>query len=274
MTSAGPWRIVLSQEGKDSKLWTDDEIAEYVRKGYATWDSVNEHILWNPRYIPNTDSKWKGNPSGTIISKIPRQEIARGCKIKLQMRSKRAKFADIDYSDKWSPDEKQNNLRRVAGTGDFRIGLMQSDGADIGKWHAYQVRIYPYLHKDAKFHIGSSDTSNCSFWYRDKPGPKNTLMDDWSQESHCFKKLKHKGELKFGMGPHAPYDEWFDIEIELKKNKDDNTFSSVQVHKDKVVLDPYKHETSGFNNNFDYVDAICLSYNNMRPYVDIQLKIL
>ncbi len=29
-------------------------------------------------------------------------------------------------------------------------------------------------------------------------------MDDYSQEFHRFIKIKYKGELKFGMSPHAP----------------------------------------------------------------------
>ena len=56
----------------------------------------------------------------------------------------------VSYSDKWAPVEEQNNLRRVAGTGDFRIGLMQSNGGGMGSWHAYQVRINPYLQREAK----------------------------------------------------------------------------------------------------------------------------
>lgn len=274
MSYAGPWRISLSQEGKDSNLWSDYYTNKYLENGYAEWDGVKKTLLWNPRYMFTSASriKWKGNPSGTIIRNIPRQSLVKGCKIKLQMRSKKVEIDDVDYTDTWSPREMQNNLRRVAGTGDFRIGLMQTDGPDTGKWHAYQVRVYPYLHEDAKTHIGDSDTSNCSYWYRDEPGPENTLVDDWSQETHRFKKLKHKGDSKFGMGPHAPYNEWFDIEVELKKDVDDNMSSSIRVHKDKVVLDDYKHVTTGFSKPFEHIDAICLSYNNMRPYFDIQLK--
>ena len=274
MAFAGPWSVTLSQEGKDARLWTDKETIDYVKNGYAKWDDVNKSLIWNPRYIPASprSAKWKGNPSGTIIRSIPRQYVSDGCVVKLRMRSEKVLIKEVDYSDTWSPDEQQNNLRRVAGTGDFRIGLLQSNGSDMGQWHAYQVRIYPYLHRDAKTHIGSSDTSNCSYWYRDTPGPKNTLMDDWSQESHRFKKLDHKGESKFGMGPHVEYGKWFEVEIKLKKGSDEMVSSSIRVHEDEVKLDPYKHATSGFSKPFLYVDAICLSYNNMRPYFDIQLK--
>ena len=70
------------------------------------------------------------------------------------------KAGRVSYSDKWAPVEEQNNLRRVAGTGDFRIGLMQINGGGMGSWHAYHVRINPYPHREAKKHLEKDDTSN------------------------------------------------------------------------------------------------------------------
>ncbi len=67
-------------------------------------------------------------------------------------------------------------------------------------------------------------------------------MDDYSQEFHRFTKLNHKRGLKFGMGPHAPYDEWIEIEVRLKASKD-MIYFTVRVHNDEVRLDPYKHAT-------------------------------
>eukprot|EP00951_Prasinocladus_malaysianus_P035290 scaffold362671_cov16-Prasinocladus_malaysianus.AAC.1 len=181
----------------------------------------------------------------------------------------------VDYSDHWSPSEEVNNLRRVAGTGDFRIGLLQTDGEKCpGKWHAYQVRIYPYLHRNARHHIGASDTSNNSYWYRERPGGDDCLIDDYSQEEdHAgFKKLRHNGELKFGFGPHAPFDEFFDIKIVLKVDPHSHRAkSALTVHKEHIELDEYEHKTRGFDSEFHYIDAIALSYNNMRPYADIEI---
>ncbi len=63
------------------------------------------------------------------------------------------------------------------------------------------------------------------------------LMDDYSQEFHRLKTIKHKGKLKFGMGPHAPYNEWVEIEVRLKVNKD-AICPAVRVHSDEMRLDP------------------------------------
>ena len=74
------------------------------------------------------------------------------------------------------------------------------------------------------------------------------------------------------MGPHAPYDEWVEIEVRLKANKD-MISPAVRVHNDEVRLDPYKHTTKGFDEDFKHVDAICFSFNNMRPYCDVRLQL-
>ncbi len=183
------------------------------------------------------------------------------------------KAGRVSYSERWAPEEEQNTMRRVAGTGDFRIGLMQTSAGSMGKWHAYQVRINPYLHREAKKHLGKDDTSNSRHWYRAVSAEGHLLMDEYSQEFHRFTKLKHKGELKFGMGPHAPYDEYFEIEVRLKANRD--TISPVvRVHNEEVRLDPYKHMTKGFDEDFQYVDAICFSFNNTRPYCDVRLELV
>lgn len=273
----GPWRVILSQEGQKKRMWNDNEVQTYLDRGYATWNKAAAELQWQPRYF--LDGKrfdtWDGSPSGTIWRMFPKTALTAGVTVRFRMKSTRSQALEargVSYHDTWSAEEERNNLRRVSGTGDFRIGLLQTGGsADIGQWHAYQVRINPYLHKDAKSQLGESDTSNSSFWYRSEPGAKGLLMDDYSQEFHRFTKLRHKGELKFGMGPHAPYDEWFDIEVHLKMEDDKQISSSVKVFNDKVELDSYKHVTKGFAAEFDHVDAVCLSFNNMRPYCDIRL---
>ncbi len=91
-------------------------------------------------------------------------------------------------------------------------------------------------------------------------------MDDYSKELHRFTQLKHKGELKFGIGPHAPYNEWVEIEVRLKISKDMKMMHpTARVHNDEVRLDPYKHVTKGFIEDFQNVDAVCFNFNNMRP---------
>jgi hypothetical protein len=68
------------------------------------------------------------------------------------------------------------------------------------------------------------------------------------------------------MGPHAPYDEWIYIEVRLKMSKDMKTvWPAVRVHNDDVRLEPYKHTTKGFDVEFEYMDAVCSSFNNTRP---------
>ncbi len=68
----------------------------------------------------------------------------------LRFRSSRSEELEeagrMSYNDKWAPAEDKKILRRVAGTGDFRIGLMQTNGGGMGSWHAYQISINPYLH--------------------------------------------------------------------------------------------------------------------------------
>jgi hypothetical protein len=74
------------------------------------------------------------------------------------------------------------------------------------------------------------------------------------------------------MGPHAPDDEWVEIDARLKMSKDMKTiYPAVRVHHDEVRLDPYKHTTKGFDENFEHVDAVCFSFNNMRSHCDIML---
>ena len=270
----GPWRAILSQEGEKKRMWTEAEVEARLEKGYAKWAAPE--LQWCPRYYwdGRRYGTWDGNPSGTVWRRIPRQSLKDGVRVLLRFKSSRSeeleKAGRVSYNDKWAPAEVQNNLRRVAGTGDFRIGLMQTNAGGMGSWHAYQVRINPYLHREAKKHLGKDDTSNSSHWYRAAPAAGDLLMDDFSQEFHRFTKLKHKGELKFGMGPHAPYDEWVEIEVRLKATKD-MISPAVRVHNDEVRLDPYKHATKGFKEDFEYVDAVCFSFNNMRPYCDVRL---
>jgi len=75
------------------------------------------------------------------------------------------------------------------------------------------------------------------------------------------------------MGPHAPYDEWVEIEVRLKANKDTNC-PTVRAHNHEVRLDPSKHTTKGFDEDFQHVDAVLFSFNNMRPYCDVRLELI
>ena len=276
MANTGPWNLILSNEGKDSKRWIEPTVKKYIDNGYMKWDLDAKELHWNPRFVKkgNKYERVEGNPSGTIWRHIPPQDLSKGVTVKFQFYSRKAiEQKDVKYDDKWSEKEDVANLRRVAGTGDFRIALMQTnDETDSGLWHAYQCRIYPYLHKDAKHHIGESDTSNNSYWYRSTPGPKGTFTDDWSQESHRFVKLNHKGELKFGFGPHSPYDQWVDVELNLTKDRKGMMKSSLRVHDQTIDLDPYEHKTKGFKTPFDKIDAYSIGFNNMRPYYDLRIK--
>jgi hypothetical protein len=111
-----------------------------------------------------------------------------------------------------------------------------------GKVARLSSRINPYLHREAKKHLGKDDTRNSSHWYHAAPADGGMLMDDFSQEYHRFTKIKEKGEL----GPHAPYDEWIEIEVRLKM-RNNMIYPAVRVHNDEVRLDPYKHVTTGFD---------------------------
>ncbi|AUF82394.1 hypothetical protein TetV_302 [Tetraselmis virus 1] len=275
----GGWRMIMSQEGSKASIWELDKVKQYIKKGISKYDDASDCLLWKPRFhkVKNKWSRWQGNPSQTVWKQFPKSSLKSGVTMKMKFLSRKDEtIPNANYEDEWyNGEESNNNLRNVAGTGDFRIGLLQTDGKDNpGKWHGYQVRIFPYLHKDAKEYIGANDRSNCSYWYRNEEGGDECLMDDYSQEKNRdgFTKLKHDGRLKFGMGPHSPFDEFIDVEVTLKMKKDNVIESSVKVHKDSVVLDSYKHETKDFGDDFKHVDAVCWSFNNMRPYVDIQMK--
>ena len=121
---------------------------------------------------------------------------------------------------------------------------MQTNAGCMGSWHAYQVRINSYLHKEAKKHYVKDDRSNSSHWYRVAPAAGDLLMDYFSKEFHRFTKRNHSGELKFGMGPHAPYDAWLEIEVRMKANKD-IICPAVRVHNDEVRLDPFQAYDEG-----------------------------
>ena len=45
-------------------------------------------------------------------------------------------------------------------------------------------------------------------------------MDDYSQDFQRSIKLRHRGAQKFSMGPHAPCEEWFEIDVNLKRKGD------------------------------------------------------
>lgn len=269
------WNLILSQEGRKGRIWNESEVRDALKCGFACERDGELH--WNPRYRKDEKGRWKtwkGNPSSTVWRKIDRQSLGDGVTINIKMFSRMDRtLPKVDYTDKWGPDEISHNLRNVAGTGDFRVGLLQTDGSEKpGEWQGFQVRLYPYLHKDAKKYIGENDRSNCSYWYRSEPGGDECLMDDYSQmgDRDGFKKLKHKGQLKFGMGPHAPFDEWVDIQIKLRET-DGKIHSTVKVHDDEIELEPYQHKTSGFGTGFTNIDAVCLSFNNMRPYCDLKI---
>ena len=84
--------------------------------------------------------------------------------------------------------------------------------------------------------------------------------------------MLYKGPQKYGIDPHAPYDEWVEIEVRLKLRKAKRTIDdAVRMHDDEVRLDPYKHVTKGFDENFEHVDVVCFNFNNMGPYRDVKL---
>lgn len=275
----GGWRMILSKEGTQRSVWDLAVVKKYLNAGMAEYEGGR--LVWRPRYYKSKGhrkwSRWKGNPSQTVWKQYPKSALRDGVTVKMRFKSsKDTSIPNANYEDRWYGGEESNdNLRNVAGTGDFRIGLLQTNGRQKpGMWNGYQVRVYPYLHREAKNHIGKNDRSNCSYWYRNKPGGVDCLMDDYSQykDRDGFKKLKHDGELKFGMGPHSPYDEFFDIAVRLKLEGAATMRSWIKVNDDEVELDPYEHDTAGFREDFEYVDAVCLSYNNMRPYVDINIE--
>lgn len=272
------WRVSASHEGTRKKQLGYRELSRMLEQGLCVYEGLGV-LAWNPRYTRDGEGKlrkWNGNPSTNIMTDIKPQRLENGISVTFWMKSEmdRSLGDKAEYSDTWRVEENSRNLRHPAGTGDFRIGLAQADGRwDPGKWHCYQARVFPYMHSDAKTHIGENDTSNSSHWYRDRQGGRGRLLDDYSQEGDLdgFKKLRHEGELKFGMGPHAPYGEWIKIRLQLHK-RGDLVYPTLQVHNDVVGLDPYKHETN-MADEFTHVDTLYVSFNNMRPYTGLKIKL-
>ena len=269
--------MIMSQEGSNRCMWDLGKVSKCLSDGLADYDAKSGRLTWRPRYYEKGGKwcRWDGNPSSSVWKPFPRTALADGVRVRMRYSSKKDEsLPGVDYGEKWNGGkEEASNLRLVAGTGDFRVALIQTNGKkDPGDWHYWQVRINPHLHREAKSHLGANDESNSSFWYRETPGAKDSLIDDYSQDGASGrKKLKHKGQMKFGMGPHAPYGEQVEVEFGLKMSGG-KVSSSVRVGSDAVDLDPYEHKTSGFGDNFTHVDAVCWSYNNMRPYCDVTLE--
>ena len=65
-----------------------------------------------------------------------------------------------------------------------------------------------------------------------------------------------------------------DTEVRRTTNKGNNTTCpAVRVHKDEVRLDRYKHVTTGFDDELEYVDATCFSFNTTRPYCYVRMVV-
>ena len=273
----GGWRMIMSQEGSKRRLWDLGRVRGCLADGLGEYDGASGVLTWRPMFYRKGGkwSRWDGNPSSTVWKPFPRTALADGVRVRMAYNSKKDEsLPGVDYGERWNGGEEQaNNLRCVAGTGDFRVALIQTNGKkDPGQWHYWQVRINPHLHREAKTHIGADDASNSSYWYRETPGAEGTLIDDYSQDGVSGrKKLRHKGQLKFGMGPHAPFDQPVEVEFRLKSSGG-RVRSSVRVGDDEVELDPYEHRTAGFGDEFTHVDAVCWSFNNMRPYCDVKLE--
>ncbi len=271
------WGLILSHEGRDARIESKEEHDQARKDGRIA--VKNDGLHWYPRFMKRDKWKrWSGNPSSTVYRSIKPQRLKDGVKVLIRMKSTKEpeleKKGWVDYDYKYDyKEESSKNLHMIAGTGDFRIGLFQKDG-DYKDWHGWQVRIHPHIHEAYKKHVGSNDLSNASHWYRRKSAKRDALLCDYMQDAGDhggFKKIRHDGELKFKMGPNAPFDEFFDIELTLKE-KDGYIYPTVRVHEDYIELDRYKHETD-MRGEFELVDAVALSFNNMRSYAGLVIDV-
>lgn len=286
-----PWRVLFHHEKGNYGFDPPSVVRDYLSNtDLAVW--TPPVLLWNPRYVfyaensrvSNIDTPRGATPGVDIWRPIPPQSTLNKISVRMRWKSSHRMDVSPDQIDTFEPGEFQGHLRRFSGTGDFRIGLVQaSPDKNKNEWNYFQMRIFPFLHKDASDIIGANDRSNHSFYYRGRPGTKpHDLINDLSQDDRNGSatgaiKLSHRGETKFGFGPQAPFDQFFDVIIELNPVYSGSSFPafapSLQIHQDKINLDPYVHATRGLD-PFTEVNALYISFNNLRPYRNIHIEIL
>lgn len=300
----GPWRVTVSS---DRSFHAVADVAELVRTGLASWDAAAQVLTWRPRYRPSEKGwlRYPANSSSCVWTSIPPVDLSGGkagsVRFWMRVATPRALTGDDATYTKGSTkglagasptlDVKEftgkagtGSIRNVGGTGDFRIALWSTTGADGSlapqeKWSAYQFRAYPFLFEAAKKHTGVSDSSNASDWFRVRPGAEGCMTEDACQSledeergGRSFTKFD-----KVAMGPNAPLDEWFPIGFDMSGFGTDKPRVRVSINGDQADRDLSKRldkiRTSRGLVPYSRVDALSLGFNNMREYYKVEITL-
>jgi hypothetical protein len=217
----------------------------------------------------------------TVILRVPAAKFDK--KVTLRM-----EWYTVPSNDTWKTDpegkaskggkvEVGDNLRCVAGTSDFRVGLFQT-AEKMSRWKGWQVRYHPHLAAWWGKHVGADDLSNASHWHRAPPSKKEGLLDDWAQSGEYGKDGTgdHSAFVKvgkFGFGAAAPVEGWYAVEITLERDGGGTISPSLRVHEstyDAKVMKTFKFANKATP---DYIDAIAVSFNNTsRPYAALRIR--
>ncbi len=322
-----PWSIII---GKDDGPLNEYIQKKWINRGVAQWDNEEKALLWRPRYVwvdKDDDNKQVADGEGkrklvnknmTVWRKLSKKlyfDNKKESSVKVKMMWKMDTKAipednkpEEDYN--YDFDSQENVLRGLRGTGDFRLCLLEGIFSDNGEvitdtktkktmafWPGYQVRFNPFVHKKLGEWTGANDNSNASHWYRDKPAPPvhPGIADDWCQsreyDNHAgWDKIRTETGLKFPLASHAPFDEWFPVEVTITRREDDGKYyyqSTFDVNGDNHILKEYRFEIdngelkgTGDSNatvndmkKLDYVDTLAISFTNIRPYGTVHIKI-
>lgn len=170
-------------------------------------------------------------------------------------------------------------VRCIAGTGDFRLGLFDTGGSfdqsKMSGWKAFQVRFHPHLMKVFEGHSGANDSSNASAWMRMRSSPAEGLLDDWCQHGGDGKQQCGftGGKLsKIQTGAEAPFfPEWYVVRVELVRSGDKVFKPSLTLHNTTYQVDEANYADSKLGMPVN-VDAIAIAFPNRRPYQEIQIR--
>ncbi len=215
---------------------------------------------------------------------------------------------DFDCSDEDPTDQgtaiSDRYLRCLAGTGDFRIGLFQSntkigsgscegnskkENCDSGEsptrdfddYRGFQFRIHPHLSRgyediDARLKEEHSDGDseshiNLNLWSRIDEGEHGLMSDECQAEDHCgFSKSDDWGTQPVSWGPDMPFGEARELRVEIEKASS----TEFEVY---VTLNNARSPrlTGRFRGDFNpsVLDTLAITYtNSSRKYAYVNIS--
>lgn len=194
-------------------------------------------------------------------------------------------------------------LRCLAGTGDFRIGLFQSQEKvgnescegnskktnckngnsierDFNDYRGFQFRIHPHLSKDfnnseprlkePKDDGESESHINLNLWSRIEEGENGLMSDECQAVDHCgFSKSDDWGTQPVSWGPNMPFGEARELKVEIERKSDDHyeVFVTLNGNRSPLLKGRFKSDFRPSE-----LDTIAVTYTNSSrrfEYVEI-----